>query len=253
MHWVDVSTPYPKQLSQLNLKQAFKSKQNLYFYSPFKTEFQTHSVILPNANAPLRVPDVSPMEFKGASEMVFGPFENIERHSIKEFSVHFQNDNKAVIAKTYEKTIKVAYWRPLLHIQEDFEIHNKGPILKGHFSQVDFKMRGEKIGNSNAITKLQAILPANADDVYYKDLVGNVTTSNLRLEKRRSVLELHPRYPVFGGWKYTWFHGYTIPQLGYLASLGNDEYELSVSLLPTIKGLVCEKAKLKVILPEGAR
>jgi oligosaccharyltransferase complex subunit alpha (ribophorin I) len=210
-------------------------------------------VILPNANAPLSVPDITPMEFKRNSELLFGPFENIDRYSTKDLSVHFQNDNKAMIATEYEKTIKVAYWRPLLHIQEDFEIHNKGPKLKGHFSQIDFKMRNEKNGMSNSITKFQAILPENANDVYYKDLVGNVTTSNFRLEKRRSVLELRPRYPVYGGWKYTWFHGYTIPQLGFLSSLGNDEHELSVSLLPSIKGLVCEKAKLKVILPEGAR
>ena len=42
-----------------------------------------------------------------------------------------------------------------------------------------------------------------ASDVYYRDLIGNISTSNLRADYSvgESVLELQPRFPMFGGWR----------------------------------------------------
>jgi oligosaccharyltransferase complex subunit alpha (ribophorin I) len=172
--------------------------------------------------------------------------------SVHKLHVHFHNNKPALILKNYEKLIKVAYFRPLLHIQEDFELVHEGAKLKGHFSQIDYKLNAYRLSETNTIRKFTSIIPATATDVYYKDIVGNVSTSNLRYERKRAVLELRPRYPLYGGWKYTWFHGYTVPQEPFLIKLGRDEYALSVSLTPSIKGLSIEKDTVKVILPEGA-
>jgi oligosaccharyltransferase complex subunit alpha (ribophorin I) len=109
------------------------------------------------------------------------------------------------------------------------------------------------VGSPNAVVSLIATLPPNVSDVYYKDLVGNVTTSHFRSERNKSVLQLKPRYPLFGGWKFTWFHGYTTPYSSFLTSLGNDDYELTMSMNPTVPRLTCEHATLRIILPEGAR
>jgi oligosaccharyltransferase complex subunit alpha (ribophorin I) len=166
--------------------------------------------------------------------------------------VHFYNSKPALIAKTYQKTIKVAYYRPLLHIQEDYEIHHEGAKLKGQFSQIDLKLNRFTMDQTSAVQMFTSIIPPTATDVYYKDLAGNVSTSNLRYEKKKAVLELRPRYPLYGGWKYTWFHGYTIPQEPFLKKVGAEDYTLKTSLIPSVKGFAIDHCSLKVILPEGA-
>ena len=66
-------------------------------------------------------------------------------------------------------------------------------------------------------------LPAGARDPYFIDLVGNVSTSHFRpappvsaallspSKAKSSILELKPRYPILGGWNYTFTLGYDTP------------------------------------------
>lgn len=126
--------------------------------------------------------------------------------------------------------------------------------LKGHFSQVDYKIHQHGLDQTNVVTKFKSIIPSTATDVYYKDAIGNVTTSNLRYERKKAILELRPRYPLYGGWRTTWFHGYTLPQIPFLSPVQGsaDKHILKMSITPTVKGLLLEKATLKVILPEDA-
>ena len=123
--------------------------------------------------------------------------------------------------------------------------------LKGHFSQIDFKLTQFTHGSTSVVKSMTANLPAEAKDVFYKDAVGNVTTSNLRKEKSRTLLELRPRFPLYGGWKTSWFHGYTIPNYPVLQKK-SDEYTFEMSMSPSIKNIFTERAFLEVILPEGA-
>lgn len=124
--------------------------------------------------------------------------------------------------------------------------------LKGHFSQIDYKLSQYIHGSTAVVKSMTAFLPADAKDVYYKDAVGNVTTSNLRKEKSRTVLELRPRFPLYGGWKFSWFHGYTIGTYPVLQRKGADQYTFELPMTASIKNLYIEKAFLEVILPEGA-
>ena len=99
--------------------------------------------------------------------------------------------------------------------------------------------------------QLECALPLSAENVYVKDFVGNVSTTNLV----PGNLELRPRYPVFGGWKYTWWHGYDLPASQSIKQLDNEKYEISISphfyyLKKAKHG--AEKAVWKIILPEGA-
>jgi oligosaccharyltransferase complex subunit alpha (ribophorin I) len=196
---------------------------------------------------------------KGRGEIEYGPFVDIDPYQYKDFKVHFANQNYALVAKNYAKTVKVAYYRPLLHFQEDYEVHNEGAKyyitnlwLKGHFSMIDHKMRTHR-NIPGGVTVFDSIIPIDSTEIFFKDLIGNVSTSTIVDSKKKKHLELHPRYPVYGGWRYSWFHGYTTPQEAFLKSLGGEKLEISVSMTPTVKGLLCEKAKLTVILPEGAR
>lgn len=124
--------------------------------------------------------------------------------------------------------------------------------LKGFFSQIDYKLTERIHGATSVVKSFTANLPVGAKDVYYKDAVGNISTSNLREEKKRTVLEMRPRYPLYGGWKFSWFIGYTIPMDLFVKKIRNDDYKVEIPLLPSINNLLLKNAQLKVVLPEGA-
>jgi len=66
------------------------------------------------------------------------------------------------------------------------------------------------------------------------------------------VLELSPRYPLLGGWNYSFIVGYGMPLEEVLKTQGSKKI-LGVPFLTGWKDLLVDDAELKVILPEGAR
>ena len=64
-----------------------------------------------------------------------------------------------------------------------------GAKLKGSFSRYDFQ-RNPQSGPS-AVKSYKTILPAAAKDVYYRDEIGNISTSHLREDEDYVELELH--------------------------------------------------------------
>ena len=55
------------------------------------------------------------------------------------------------------------------------------------------------------------MLPVSAKDVYYRDEIGNISTSHLHETDDGVELELRPRFPLFGGWKTHYYIGYNVP------------------------------------------
>jgi oligosaccharyltransferase complex subunit alpha (ribophorin I) len=78
-----------------------------------------------------------------------------------------------------------------------------------------------KTTNPHVLTALTFLLPPSIHSPYYVDIVGNVSTSRFQPSKPRkdplsevksakdlSRLDIFPRYPVLGGWNYTFEIGY---------------------------------------------
>jgi dolichyl-diphosphooligosaccharide---protein glycosyltransferase subunit 1 (ribophorin I) len=109
-------------------------------------------------------------------------------------------------------------------------------------------------------------LPPGISSPYYYDLVGNVSTSKFRpstplskaaplrgLPLEWSVLELKPRYPLLGGWNYSFTLGWDAPlgdSVKYDAK--EDRYVLGVPFWTPVPGASVDMAEVKIILPEGA-
>ena len=112
-------------------------------------------------------------------------------------------------------------------------------------------------------------LPAAITNPYFYDIIGNVSTSRFRpaslpknavrpapkgtAGERHSILELRPRYPLLGGWNYTFTLGWDAP-LGHSVSYDakNGNYILAVPFLTHIPHSAVDDAEVKVVLPEGA-
>lgn len=100
---------------------------------------------------------------------------------------------------------------------------------------------------------MQTLLPASARDIYYRDEIGNISTSSVR--KMTDVVELivQPRFPLFGGWKTDYVLGYNVPAYQYLYSSGN-KFVLKMRVVDHLfDDAVIENLKLKIILPEGSK
>jgi oligosaccharyltransferase complex subunit alpha (ribophorin I) len=75
----------------------------------------------------------------------------------------------------------------------------------------------------------------------------------MRSEKKRTVLELRPRFPLFGGWNYNWYHGYNLALRDYVKySEAVDKYVLDIDLAQGITNVPIDLLRMKVVLPEGA-
>ena len=96
-------------------------------------------------------------------------------------------------------------------------------------------------------------MPASAREVYYRDEIGNISTSNLVNEEDSVEVELRPRFPLFGGWQTRYYLGYNLPAYQYLYNKG-ESFALKMRLVDHIfDDFVVDDLVLKVVLPEGAK
>jgi oligosaccharyltransferase complex subunit alpha (ribophorin I) len=138
------------------------------------------------------------------------------------------------------------------------------PRLKGHFSRLEYQ--SQKYFNrlpAHILPSLTLLLPAGVQDAYYYDVIGNVSTSSLKVvpsvPKNKqgsalSVLEIQPRYPLLGGWNYSFTVGWDTPlrdSTSYDAKTG--KFMVEVPIMTPIPGAVINEEELSIVLPEGAR
>lgn len=95
-------------------------------------------------------------------------------------------------------------------------------------------------------------------DAYFVDDIGNVSTSRFRTNSREANLELKPRYPLFGGWNYSFKTGWNADLRHFLRAVKgtSGSYVLRVPFFEGPKqseGIEYEQVVLRIILPEGAR
>jgi len=136
--------------------------------------------------------------------------------------------------------------------------------LKGHFSRLEHQGQSYfKRPSAHVIPGLSLYLPPGVTNAYYYDQIGNVSTSKLRVAPsvpkgqratQYSLLELRPRFPILGGWNYSFTLGWDTPladSASYDKSTG--KYIVEIPIMSPIYGAVVNKEALTVVLPEGAR
>lgn len=148
----------------------------------------------------------------------------------------------------------------------------------GQFARIDYqKASMHRRQHVTAVSSLSLQLPPSTHNPYFYDVVGNVSTSRFRpssssslsgaasnkpllpSQKRRrepAVLDLQPRYPLLGGWNYSFTVGYDLPLGEFVKARGGGEkgrYVAAVPFLTPVKDVSIEDVRVEVRLPEGAR
>ena len=151
-----------------------------------------------------------------------------------------------------QKEIEVSHWGNLA-IEERFWIQSDGAILKGDFSRYDYQRNPS--GTPTAIPSLSILLPPGASDFYFRDDIGNISTSSYIVNDDGVELILEPRYVLLGGWKATFYIGYNLPLSNFLEKDASDHNwnKLSTEISSSVKNAVIDTLVTTVILPEGSK
>ena len=237
--------PYPAAITQKE-KQLLLYTGNAYFYSPYKTLKQITTVMLGTKNVE-NYSKIKPTSLSDTN-VVYGPYSNVEPFSIEKMVVHYENNSPFVTVTNLEKVIEVSHWGNIA-IEETISMEHKGALLKNSFSRYDYQRESQS--GLSSVKSFKTILPASATDVYYRDEIGNISTSHMRILPDSVELDLRPRFPLFGGWKTKYTLGYNVPSYEYLYNSGN-QYLLKIRILDHIfDDMIVENLITKIILPEG--
>ena len=172
-------------------------------------------------------------------------------------TVRYEFTKPVLACSLLERDIEVSHWGGNLATEERYWLRHDGAQLSHPFSRVSWASAAYYNGPTHALRELKVPLKPGSVDPYFTDDIGNVSTSHYRPNRfREASLELKPRYPLFGGWKYSFKIGWNNALSDSLRKLKQgDTYALSVPFLEGPKmpeGVQYDRVELRVILPEGA-
>ncbi|GAA5988916.1 hypothetical protein JCM11641_002914 [Rhodosporidiobolus odoratus] len=187
--------------------------------------------------------------------------------------VHYQQPHAVASIRKLDRIVELSHWGSNFAVQDNIDLVNSGPTLEGNFARIDYqKASMHRRQNLLAVSSLTIPLHPAARYPYFYDIVGNVSTSRFRSssssqggavlpsQKKKknqapSVLELQPRYPLMGGWNYSFTIGYDVPLEDFVKvrKEGKGHYVAAVPFLTPLKDVAVDEAHVQIRLPEGAR
>ncbi|MEW5299648.1 MAG: hypothetical protein WDW36_002642 [Sanguina aurantia] len=237
----------PAEISQ-GEAQLMLYLDNLYVLSPYTIVSQTTEVILPSSNVKSFTQEKP--SSKSDSKIKYGKYDLVKPFSIKELRVHFENMKAFKTVTTLVREIEVSHWGNI-YVEEHYELKHSGAKHKGAFSRLKYMHNYN--GRGNSFREVRAVLPASAHSMYYVDLIGNISSSNVRKSPTETVLDFEPRYPLVGGWKVDFRIGYSVPLEGFLFGKPSDgKRRLTMALSTPLEDVHVEQMEVRIVLPEGS-
>ncbi|CAG2114236.1 unnamed protein product, partial [Medioppia subpectinata] len=240
--------PFPAQIIQSE-RQLVQYFGNVYFWSPYETKTQTTKVKLTPTGSIESFSKVKPTTQTDRT-ITYGSYDSIPAKSYSELKIHYENNTPFLTVTRLERVIEVSHWSAMVSVEETIDVVHTGAELKGAFSRYEFQR--EPTNGISSIKSWKTKLPLNARDIYYRDDIGNISTSNVKAGSQHLVVDLRPRFPLFGGWKTHYILGYYTSSQDILLNKGND-FVLKMPFVDHIfDNNVIDDVTVKVILPEGS-
>ena len=250
-HVVSALAPLPAAINQPD-KQYLHYTFSTYWPSAYLTEKQKTKLKFSTVD----IPDYTAEPLREGKTFTYGPFEKTPAGVEQEASVRYEFTKPVAHATLLERDIEISQWGGNLATEERYWLTNKGAHLIGHFSRLEWARTQHYKPPTSALRALTFPLQVGSLNPYFTDDIGNVSTSRFRSNSREANLELQPRYPVFGGWKYSFKVGWDASLNSFLRKLNKGNgYVLKVPFLEGPKmgeGISYDKVDLRIILPEGA-
>ena len=250
-HVLSALVPLPATIQQQD-KQYLLHTFSTFSPSAYFTKNQKTKIKFPGVD----IPDFTLKPERQGSTFTYGPYDNIPAGAEEEATVRYEFTKPIIHATLLERDIEISQWGGNLATEERYWLTNKAANLTNHFSRVTWATTQYYNPPTSALRSLNVPLKVGSLNPYFTDDIGNVSTSRYRSNSKEANLELKPRYPVFGGWNYSFRVGWDANLKRFLRKLKQGSgYVLKVPFLEGPKmgeGVAYEKVELRVILPEGA-
>ena len=245
--------PLPAEIAQLD-RQRFVFHGAAYrVASPYKLQGdESTMIVFPGG----KVDQLAELPYTSVSgnKVTLGPYQDQPPSDVfsdkNRLSLQYDANFAFPVATTVTREIELSHWGNIA-VEEYFDVRNGGAKLKNGFSRLDHQMRDPR----HSFQALDAYLPAEAYGVYYRDELGNVTSSNLRKSKtgKSTLLQMKLRFPIYGGWHINWYQGYNVPLTSFVTQMNNapDRYLLECDVFHPIS-IVADTLIVHVVLPAGA-
>jgi len=247
--YIHVLKPFPAEISQ-GESQHVVYTGDAYSYSIYKTITQRTLATLASKKVEFYTKKKSRQE---EDRIEYGPFSDVEAHESSPIKIHYENNSPFAVFKSVVKEIEISHWGNVA-VEEKYVLTHTGAKLKGGFSRHEYQQGEAK--PSPSFRGIIAQLHPSATDIYYRDEIGNISTSHVRYEEDLTVMEIEPRFPMFGGWKTDFYMGYNLPAAEVLSYktylLASPTYVLNITFGCPFPMLVTDDIEVRVIMPEGA-
>lgn len=242
--------PYPAEISQ-NERQLVRYLGSQTTLSPYLTKTSTTKIKLPQPSRLESFTKASKMT-TGSSKLVYGPFKDIQPNQAEPLAIHFENNSPFVAVTNLVRTVELSPWARAIKVVNQVKVAHVGAKLKGPFSRIDYQR--DHTNGISSVRNFAAELPKLSTDIFYRDGIGNISTSNVRTTSTQTIVKLKPRFPLFGGWGTDFNLGYSLPLGQFLnePASGNN-HRLSIPFADVLyESMFIEEAVVKIILPAGS-
>merc|ERR1712078_508456 len=268
--------PYPDEISQI-ARHGVLYEGALHVTSPYPVAAEETTVVYADPPPAEEVEDkrasasplinASPTEgaLAAPGSVKWGPYSDLGAWSRSEETllVRWIRDKPLVYSDRVVREVTVYPWTGVSE-RLDFRVSNGGAKMRGSFSRFHH-LQG---GFVKAINDFNVVLPREAADVYYRDEIGNISTSSVSRDTavpsqnllpqgfgglEGTVLNAVPRYPLLGGWKATFELGYTVPWGSQVQRLSGGRHRLTTLYGSPLFPVTVGELELRIVLPEGAR
>lgn len=242
--------PYPAEIKQSD-RQFVKYEGLQTTLSPYLTKTITTKIKLPPSSRLESFTKASKMT-TGSSKIIYGPFKDVQPNQAEPMTIHYENNTPFIAVTHLSRTVEVSPWSRSISVVNEVKVAHVGAKLKGPFSRFEYQR-----DHSNGVSSVRNFvvdLPKAARDIYFRDGIGNISTSNVRTTSTKTIVGIKPRFPLFGGWVTDFNLGYKIPIGDFINEpvLGNN-FRLSLPFADSMyENMFIEDATVKIILPAGA-
>ncbi|GJN25903.1 hypothetical protein PR202_gb13789 [Eleusine coracana subsp. coracana] len=257
--------PFPAEISQSE-SQLVYYRDSAVLLSPYNVLEQVTYIKMPS-NRIESFTRVDPTTRAG-TELKYGTYNNQMPNTYLPILVHFENNRPFAIVEELVRKVEISHWGNV-QITEHYKMKHGGARHKGAFSRSiqlnaswlltqNFLARLEyqsrpSISGTSSFKNLLARLPPRVHSVYYRDEIGNISSSHLRTDSHKSELEIEPRYPLFGGWHCTFTIGYGLSLQDFLFEADDGRRYINLTFGCPLLDTVVDDLTVKVVLPEGSK
>jgi len=207
-------------------------KQTTKFYLPSKT-VEDYTEVKPSK--------------RDGGELSYGPYKASDASKDSAVTLIFENPEAMLLVESVVRDVTVSSWTDI-EVEEHYHIKNVGPAFKEGFNRVEYSRNPQAY-----ITESFALeLPKQAHSLFFKDVLGNITTSHTRFESTKVTVQAVPRFPLVGGWQTHFTFGYKLPVSPFLRSNGkmSSEKTLVMDILPALQQVYVKNLTINTAVPE---